>query len=171
MLHIQKKFLSLGKKARWGEKFVKSVDRIIIHWIGPFPGQTVMTPWHWWETGSDGTGIAASAHFIIKDKNVLQALPLDEVGFHSGDARNHHSIGIEVVPMNIKGEFSNESIESLREVVQHIYKTYPGIFLERHYDGLQRKDCPRWFTPFEENGEERWTELVEYCTSRCVTKI
>ena len=57
--------------------------------------------------------VQASAHYIIKDNDVLQTLPLNEVGWHSGDMRNYHSIGIEVIPMNTQGEFSKDTILTL----------------------------------------------------------
>jgi len=179
-MNITEKFLSLGKKARGDRNTGKPIkfsffpDRIIIHWIGPYPGQSVMSAWYWWEHGSDGSGVVASAHFIINGKDVLQALPLDEVGWHSGDNRNWRSIGIEVVPMNAAGEYSPETIETLKELVAHIRETYPKTTLERHYDGTQKKDCPRFYTPVTslldgggrvanpEGGDERWIKLRNY---------
>jgi hypothetical protein len=160
-MNLIERYLTLGKKARGlnGSPvlFTMPVDAIVIHWIGPYPKQTVSDPWNWWENGADKTGVAASAHFIVKGKDVLQALPLNEVGWHSGDSRNYHSIGIEVIPMNDDGEFAQDTIETLKELVAHIRKTYPRARLERHYDGTQKKDCPKWYTPLE-----RWIALRDY---------
>jgi hypothetical protein len=178
MILIQR-FLTLGKPARSGKKFTAKPDTIIIHWIGPYPKQTVYEPWNWWENGNaktqqlDGTGVAASAHFILKDENGLQALPLDEIGWHSGDNRNYNSIGIEVIPMNNEGEFSKQSIDTLRLLIADIRKEIgQDMKLERHYDGVQKKDCPRFYTPLSEvitrekqynevpmKGDERWEYL------------
>jgi hypothetical protein len=179
-MKITEKLLILGKPARSGKKFMVKLDSIIIHWIGPYPGQSVSDPWNCWENENpvtkklDGTGKQASAHFIIKNKDVIQSLPLDEVGWHSGDSRNYGSIGIEVIPMNIAGEFSAATIETLRELVQHI-RTETGLPLplERHFDGIQKKDCPRFYTPCSEvitkdkngekqGGDQRWKELETY---------
>lgn len=147
------------------------VEKIIIHWIGPYL-QRITTPRDWWENGSDGRGVQASAHFIVKDEDVLQALPLNEVGWHSGDNRNHNSIGIEVCPMNVAGQFSEVTIKTLRELIKHIQITHPSArTIERHFDGVQGKDCPRYYTPVTslldgggrvanpEGGNERWIEL------------
>ena len=168
-MNIIQQFLSLGKKARglYGTAvlFRSPVDIIIIHWIGPYPGQSIYAPWYWWEDGSDKTGVQASAHFIVKGKDVLQALPLNEVGWHSGDARNYHSIGIEVIPMNSDGVFSQETVETLKELIADIRKTYPRAKLERHYDGIQKKDCPKWYTPLARDGkvgDKRWLALRNY---------
>jgi len=182
---MTQKYLSLGKKARGGRivdgklfnvemvngipvplerpiYFSGPVDKIIIHWIGAYPGQSVYAPYYWWEDGTNGEGVQASAHFIVKNKDVLQALPLDEVGWHSGDIRVWNSIGIEVIPMDTKGEFSQVTIETLKELIAHIRTVYPKTKLERHFDGVQKKDCPRYYTPIVENGQERWEKLKSY---------
>jgi hypothetical protein len=166
-MEITQKLLSLGKLARGLDgkpvKFTKPLKKIIIHWIGPYPNQDVITPWGWWENGSNGKGVQASAHFILKDKNVLQALPLDEVGWHSGDARNYDCIGIEVIPMNTEGEFSKTTIDTLKLLIKHIRKEIGlNLELERHYDGTQKKDCPKFYTPvtsLPESGQKRWEDL------------
>jgi len=166
---INVQYLSPGKKAR-GEKgkavfFTKPVDTIVIHWVGPYPGQSVYAPWYWWEDGPDKTGVQASAHFIVKGSDILQALPLNEIGWHSGDSRNYHSIGIEVIPMNNDGVFARDTVETLKELVADIRKKYPRAKLERHYDGTQKKDCPKWYTPLAGDGMEgdgRWAALRDY---------
>jgi N-acetylmuramoyl-L-alanine amidase len=170
-MEITQKLLSLGKQARPGIKFIKPLEKIIIHWIGPFPNQIVSIPRNWWENGSDGKGIQASAHFIIKDADIIQCVPLNEVAWHSGDSRNYSSIGVEIIPMNINGEFSKMSIDTLYSLVNYI-REKTGIYLqlERHYDGTQKKDCPLFYTPFSKiinknadgcdlDGQQRWKEL------------
>ncbi|MCL2722208.1 MAG: peptidoglycan recognition protein family protein [Treponema sp.] len=178
-------FLSLGKMARGDTSntkkqlfFTKPLEKIIIHWIGPYPSHTPLVVRNWWENGSDGRGVRASAHFIVKDENILQCLPLNEIGWHSGDARNHNSIGIEIIPMNIAGEFSQTSISTLKELIQHIRKE-AGKFLEleRHFDGVQKKDCPRFYTSITnlvgvehrflnpEGGQQRWEILKGFLDS------
>jgi hypothetical protein len=175
-MKITRKLLTLGKPARSGLKFAKKLERIIIHWIGPYPGQVVSTPWNCWEnenpiTGKiDGTGKKASAHFVLKDTDIIQCLPLDEIGWHSGDGRNFDSIGIEVIPMNEAGEFSKASIDTLRLLIQHIRKeTGLDLPLKRHFDGTQGKPCPEFYTEFSPvttidngvdiNGQRRWEDL------------
>jgi len=173
---ITQRHLTLGKPARPGIKFKKPLERIIIHWIGPYPWQNVLDPWNCWEnenpvTGKlDGTGKQASAQFILKDVNVIQCAKLDEVLWHSGDMRNYDSIGIEVIPMNIDGEFSMQSIDTLRLLIQHIRKeTGLELPLKRHFDGTQGKPCPEYYTEFSKvitkyngvdiNGQQRWEDL------------
>jgi hypothetical protein len=172
-------FLSTDKLARGLNKkpvyFTKKIDRITIHWIGPYPHHTPEGVRAWWENGSNGAGVQASTHFIVKEKIIIQTLPLNEVGWHSGDARDYHSIGIEVVPMNLTGEFSKQTIETLKELIKHIRKEIGAdLILDRHYDGTQKKDCPRYYTPVTSlldgggrvnnpiGGDERWEELKQY---------
>jgi hypothetical protein len=158
-MKLIEQYLSLGKKARSGVRFQRPVVDIVIHWIGPYPGQSVYSPWYWWEDGPDGKGVEASAHFIVKGADVLQALPLDEVGWHAGDIRNYYSIGVEIIPANTVGEYAQETIETLKDLIRSIREIYPGADLTRHYDGTQKKDCPRFYTPYVENGEEQWIAL------------
>jgi N-acetylmuramoyl-L-alanine amidase CwlA len=164
-MNIKVNFLSLGKKARPGVKFKQPPSLIVIHWIGPYftnPRSRVDSTRNWWENGADGKGVYASAHFVAFEDCVLQCLPLDEIGFHSGDQRNYSSIGIEVVPVNEAGEFSQKTVETLKALCDCVKKeTGRGMAIERHYDGRQKKDCPRWYTPYVIDGEKRWQNLKE----------
>ena len=188
-MRIKQMYLSLGKLARGDPKDTskplyfptgryntdRKLEKIIIHWVGPFPHHTPEGVRQWWENGSDGLGVRASAHYIIKDENVIQTLPLEEIGRHSGDERNYYSIGVEVVPMNVAGEFSRQSISSLKELTRRIrFETGLDLKLERHFDGTQKKDCPRFYTPVvslldgggrtanPEGGNSRWEELKRF---------
>jgi N-acetylmuramoyl-L-alanine amidase CwlA len=99
-------------------------------------------------------------------------LPLNEIGWHSGDLRNLISIGIGVIPKNNIGEFGQNTINTLKDLISHIRKeTGISLELERHFDGVQKKDCPRFYTNVTnladidhrvENpvgGQERWENL------------
>lgn len=110
---------------------------ITIHWIGPYPEQTPEQVRDWW-IKSNGE---ASAHYIIKDEECLQCWPLDVVAWHAGcRAGNYTSIGIEVIPRNKEGEFSDSSINTLKELLS----TLPRLPIVRHYDWTG-KDCPKWY--------------------------
>jgi N-acetylmuramoyl-L-alanine amidase len=95
--------------------------------------------------------VEASAHYIVKDSEVLQAIPTDEVAWHCGSKGNYSSIGIEVIPASYNGMFSTASIDTLRSLLLLL----PKVPLKRHYDWTG-KDCPRYYTPMSEGGEERW---------------
>jgi N-acetylmuramoyl-L-alanine amidase len=139
---------------------------ITIHWIGPYPNQSPYDVIKWWKTGPDGKGIQASAHYVIKNDLIINCIPTDEVAWHCGSKGNYTSIGIEVVPASRNGEFSTESIASLKELIEK----WPDLELLRHYDWTQ-KDCPRYYTPITglmgvegrvdnpTGGQARWEEL------------
>ena len=161
---VQENYLSPEKLARGLQgKAVyldkNAVDTIIIHWTGPYPKQNPATVRNWFENGVDGKGVQASVHFIIKNDEVVQTLPLNEVGWHSGDKRNYSSIGIEVIAQDESGVFSASLIASLKEVIALIRTTYPDTNVVRHFDGVQKKDCPRYYTPLGAGGEEAWETL------------
>jgi N-acetylmuramoyl-L-alanine amidase len=154
---IEQNFIPRGKLARPGIRL--DATSITIHWVGPLPGQTPEIVRNWWINGSDGNGIDASAHFIIKDKRIVQCIPTGEVAWHAGPKANYSSIGIEVIPANKDGRFSDDSIETL------IYccSTLAKLPLRRHYDWTG-KNCPLYYTPLVPDGDEHWQELVTAIT-------
>jgi N-acetylmuramoyl-L-alanine amidase len=137
-----------------------TINTITVHWIGPFPGQTPMDVRAWWIKGPDGVGIQASAHYIIKDDVCMQTIPVDEVAWHCGCAGNYSSIGIEIVPFSKEGAFSAVSVATLKELLGSL----PNLPLKRHYDWT-KKDCPLYYTPLSNGGEDRWLQLVDLLRS------
>ena len=164
---IKQDFIPKNHPARPGLLLSKPTA-ITIHWIGPYPKQTPAAVRNWWFKGEDGKGVQASAHYVVKDDEVLQVIPEGEVAWHCGSKGNYTSIGIEVIPMNLTGEFSGRTIETLAELLTKL----PPLELLRHYDWTQ-KDCPRFYTPVTaildgggrvanpEGGEARWKQLIE----------
>lgn len=120
---------------------------ITLHWTGPFPGQSPAQVRRWWiDSGGE-----ASAHFIVKDDEVLQCWPLERIAWHAGCvAGNATSIGIEVIPADTDGRFSEKSCETLRELLA----TLPHYPIVRHYDWT-RKQCPAYYVD-----DARWGELL-----------
>lgn len=119
---------------------------ITIHWIGPYPGQSPADVRKWW---IDSKG-QASAHVVIKENDVLICWPLNKCAWHAGDrVGNSTNIGIEVIPKNKEGEFSEKTIETLKEFLA----TLKPVKLMRHYDWT-RKDCPRFYC-----NDAKWEEL------------
>jgi N-acetylmuramoyl-L-alanine amidase len=125
-----------------------AVSSITLHWIGPYPSQSVRDPVTWWV----GQKLEASAHFIVKGDAVLNCIPITEVAWHCGSKGNYTSIGIEVIPASTAGEFSYESMRSLRELLGLL----PQVELLRHYDWTG-KDCPLYYTD-----NNRWEDLKKW---------
>jgi N-acetylmuramoyl-L-alanine amidase CwlA len=138
---------------------LKNPTSITIHWIGPYPNQTPEIVRNWWINGSDGKGLEASAHFIVKENRIMQCIPLAEVAWHCGCKGNYSSIGIEVIPVDTTGRFSDTTIETLIYCIS----TLPKLELLRHFDWTQ-KDCPLYYTPLSAGGQERWEQLVAAIT-------
>lgn len=121
-------------------------DSYTIHWIGAYPGQSPQDVRAWWETSAG----EASAHFIIKDDLCLQCLPLWKTAYHTGNlVGNKTSIGIEVIPKNSKGEFSQKSIETLKE----LFFLLPVKPILRHFD-WSGKECPKFYID-----DDKWEQL------------
>jgi hypothetical protein len=139
---------------------LKEITSITIHWIGPYPKQSVWSPYYWWRDGTDGKGIEASAHFIVKDDKVLQAIPEKEVAWHCGSKGNFSSLGIEVVPEDESGVFGPDTLLTLRQLLG----TLPKVTLKRHYDWTG-KNCPLYYTPFTDGGDKNWESLKEFLLS------
>ena len=131
------------------KRFLDNTATGTIHWIGPYPEQTPDQVRKYW---IDSNG-EASAHFIIKDDECLQCWPISKAAWHAGGpAGNYSSIGIEVIPENKEGRFSDASIETLRELLDKYFKDLP---LVRHYD-WSSKDCPKYYVD-----SNNWTDLLE----------
>jgi N-acetylmuramoyl-L-alanine amidase len=150
-MNYQEKLLPEGCKARPGIPLGK-ITALTVHWTGPYPKQDITTPRQWW---IDSKGEAA-AHFIIKDGDCICTVPVTEVAYHCGNSTgNRSSIGIEVIPADETGVFSEASVETLKELIQR----WPGVPLRRHFD-WSGKDCPKYYTPLAENGTANWMELL-----------
>jgi hypothetical protein len=147
-MRIITEYLPIGR-ARPGIR-LKEASSVTIHWVGPYPGQSVWAPYYWWRDGIDGRGVEASAHFIVKDDTVLASVPVDEVAWHCGSSGNYTSIGIEVIPLDTEGVFSVQSIETLRALL----KTLPEAPLRRHFDWTGKK-CPAFYCT-----NDKWSGLL-----------
>jgi len=148
-MNITKNFIPDNSKCDTKQSFVNNQPSVItIHWVGPFPGQTPeIVRDYWIKSGGE-----ASAHFIIKDDECLQCWPLDKMAWHAGcSAGNKTSIGIEVIPCNIQGRFSEKSIKTLKELIESL----PRMPIVRHFDWTGKK-CPEYYC---DNNE--WQELLE----------
>lgn len=121
-------------------------DSITIHWTGPQYHQTTKIVRDWWLK----SGGEASAHFVIKDDHCLQCVPIIKQAYHCGHPTgNRTSIGIEVIPENAKGKFSDKSIQTVKELLS----LFPPKPLARHYD-WSGKDCPKYYLD-----EHLWEQL------------
>lgn len=155
-MEVVNKIFPKGHACRPG-KLLTDTASITIHWVGPYPTQTPQIVRDWWAR----SGNNVCAHYIIKDNVCWQCIPDDEVAWHCGSAGNYTSIGIEVIPATAEGQFSDASIESLVTLLTLLKK----VPLVRHYDWTG-KDCPLYYTPLSDGGEERWLALKKHLEKR-----
>lgn len=147
MIRVKKLFIPEG--AMCDTKKWMSASSVTIHWIGPYPAQTPEQVRDWWIK----SGGEASAHYIIKDDKCIQCWPDTKVAWHCGNKKgNESSIGIEIVPMNASGEFSEQSINTLRELIALRFSTLPIL---RHYD-WSGKNCPAYYCD-----DKNWSTLLK----------
>ena len=148
-MKLVKKFIPDSAKCNSKLHFIDNQPSVItLHWVGPYPGQTPDIVRDYW-IKSDGD---ASAHFIVKDDEVLQCWPLDKIAWHAGcRSGNNTSIGIEVIPQSMKGEFSEKTITALKELLDSL----PRMPIVRHFDWTG-KACPAYYVD-----SNKWSELLE----------
>jgi N-acetylmuramoyl-L-alanine amidase CwlA len=149
---LEQDYIPKGACCRPGTP-MSGIESYTIHWIGPYPGQTVYEPREWW-IASQGE---AAAHFIVREDTVLACIPMNEQCYHcSSTYGNAHSVGIEVVPEDKAGRFSARTIETLKELLSDM----PHVPLKRHWD-WNGKECPLYYTPAGDGGDEAWERLKE----------
>ena len=106
---------------------------------------------------------SASAHFIIGyDGEIIQCLPLDEIGY-AVKTRNYDSISIECCYLDENGKFTDATYQSLLQLTAWLLKEYklaPNDVL-RHYD-VGGKKCPLYFVEHEDSWEQFRQDLTDY---------
>ena len=106
---------------------------------------------------------SASAHFIIGyDGEIIQCLPLDEIGY-AVKTRNYDSISIECCYRDDSGKFTDATYQSLLQLTAWLRKEYklaPNDVL-RHYD-VGGKKCPLYFVEHEDSWEQFRQDLTDY---------
>lgn len=148
-MNITKNFIPIGSNCDTDKYFEEGhPSNVTIHWVGPFPGQTPTMVRDWW-INSKGE---ASAHFIIKDDECVQCWPDNKIAWHAGcKIGNDSSIGIEIIPENKEGKFSEKSIKTLKKLLDTEFSNLPII---RHYDWTG-KDCPKYYIT-----HDKWVALL-----------
>ena len=107
---------------------------------------------------------AASAHFFVDDRNVVETVDPHLVSWHCGDGKgrygitNSNSIGIEIC-INEDSDFEKAKAQA-RELIKFLCQTYriPKKNVVRHYDA-SRKICPGRMA------RDNWKEWKEFWDS------
>ncbi len=150
---------------------ITTVKAIVIHWTA-VPNQSPTDTIDYWSSDV----AVGSAHYVIgTDGSVYESIPKNERARHAGNAQgnytekatslfgeginpNAYSIGIELEPINVAGEFSSETRQSAVELTADLCKEFnldPDVDLVRHFD-LTEKNCPKYYV----DNEDEWKSFV-----------
>lgn len=155
-MNIEKMLLTINDYSRSGEKQNK-IEKIIIHWVGN-ANSTALANRNYFDNLKDTHKTYASSHYIVGlDGEIIQCLPEDEVGFHSGSySMNRKSIGIETCHPDWEGKFNQATYNSLVELCTDICKRHNLTIdnIIRHYD-VTGKECPRYYV----RNEQEWIKF------------
>lgn len=166
MKKIQKEHIDKGKESRPGKK-LKEVKAIVIHWTG-VPKQSWQTVRKWWD--DDTNGVYGSAHYIIDmSGNIIECIPSDEVAYHVGskadqytdfakhyfgenvcsnyDSPNNYCIGIEKIPVDSDGNYTDKTENATIGLAVALLKKYglttDNLLMHSHIRKIQYKTCPK----------------------------
>lgn len=133
------------------------INAIVIHYTAN-PGTTAQNNHDYFEGLSISGETYASSHFVIGiDGEIIQCIPLNEICYASNN-RNSDTIAIECCHPDATGEFSDDTYESLVELVAklQIYYQLDDDEIIRHYD-ITGKMCPKYYV----ENEDAWDKLLE----------
>ena len=147
---------------------LKAVRGIVIHWVAN-PGTSAQANRNYFEGLKDQPPglppdkyryLYASAHYIIGlNGEIIRCVPDREVCYHVGADRytnealrrlssypNNCTIGIELCHPTADGKFTDETLESCRDLAASLLASYSlsRDDLWRHYD-VTKKICPKYF--------------------------
>lgn len=111
-----------------------------------------------WLTNSSNTR-TASFHIVIDEKEAIEVIPLNEVGWHAGDGSgtssgNRTSIAIEICESGNYGQTLENAILLVASMLKE--RNWGIERLRRHFD-WSGKNCPRLM-----NADGKWTGWMEF---------
>lgn len=154
---IGQQFLTINSYSRPGTK-LGLINGIVIHYIGN-PGTTAQQNRDYFEglkSQSGSNTISVSSNFIIGlDGEIIQCIPIDEKAYASNN-RNSDTISIECCHPDEKGQFTDETYDSLVKLTAWLcceLDLSPKEVI-RHYD-VTGKNCPKYFV----ENEKAWKDF------------
>ena len=143
-------FLTISEYSRPGEPLAE-VNNIFVHYTAN-PNTSAAQNRNYFENLKDNHDVrGASAHFIIGiEGEILQLVPLDEIAY-AVQTRNEDSISIECCYKYDNGQFTQETYDSLIELLAWLVDTYEleADDILRHYD-CGGKKCPLYYVEHED---------------------
>ena len=149
-------FLTPNEYSRPGEA-LGTINNIFVHYTAN-QGTSAAQNRSYFEQLKDTHERSASAHFIIGyEGEIVQCIPLDEIAY-AVQTRNQDSISIECCYLAEDGSFTQETYDSLIELLRWLIATYDleTEDILRHYD-CGGKKCPIYYAEHE----DAWQKLRE----------
>lgn len=147
-------FLTVNEHSRPGSRLLK-VDNVYVHYTAN-PGTDAHQNRSYFQNLAETKETKASAHFIIGyEGEIVQCVPLDEIAYAVA-GENTHSISIECCYVSEDGSFTQETYDSLIELLKWLCDVYhlKAEDILRHYDS-NGKLCPIYYVEHE----EEWKQL------------
>lgn len=158
---ITEDFLTPNEFSRPGEK-LPEVTELFVHYTANAGTSAAQNRSYFENLGLTGE-TSASAHFVIGyDGEIIQCLPLDEIGYAVME-HNYNSISIECCYLDENGRFTDATRQSLIRLLGWLMQEYrlgPSD-VKRHYDAAG-KLCPLYYVEHEDAWEELKKELEAY---------
>lgn len=91
--------------------------------------------------GQDAIARQVSWHITVDEREAIQHLPFNEVGWHAGREGNHHSIGIEIC-VNQDGDFQRaraNAISVVQQLMRDLSLSIDDVVTHQKWTG---KNCP-----------------------------
>ena len=149
-------YLTPNEYSRPGDS-LGEVTNLFVHYTAN-PGTSAAQNRSYFEQQKDTHERSVSAHFIIGyEGEIIQCVPLDEIAY-AVQTRNQDSISIECCYVAEDGSFTQETYDSLIQLLAWLTKAYdlePDDIL-RHYD-CGGKKCPLYYTEHE----DAWVQLKD----------
>ncbi|SDC06521.1 N-acetylmuramoyl-L-alanine amidase [Shouchella lonarensis] len=137
-MQIKKDFIKVGARIRPQTK-IKATHITVHETANTGKGANAATHARYLHNGAGGRSV--SWHFTIDDTEIIQHLPVDEMGWHAGGEGNQKSIGVELC-VNQDGNF-NKTKENAAWLVRYLMKelgiTIDCVVTHKHWTG---KNCP-----------------------------
>lgn len=158
---IEEKFLTPNEYSRPGEP-LPEVTELFVHYTANAGTSAAQNRSYFENLGITGE-TSASAHFVIGfDGEIIQCLPLDEIGYAVKE-HNYNSISIECCYLQEDGKFEDATYQSLIELLGWLMNEYdlgPSA-IKRHYDS-SGKLCPKYYVEHEDAWEQLKKDVEAY---------
>lgn len=147
-----------------------AVNGIVIHYTAN-PGTTAEQNRSYFQNLKDTGETYASSHFVIGiDGQIIQCVPCNEIAYASNE-RNEDTISIECCIPDETGKFSDETYQSLVELVTWLMGRYDlgTNDVIRHYD-VTGKECPKYYVENETEWIRFKEDLLAYIETNGIAK-